>query len=172
METLGVLVLVFLGWMALRFFLSVGARTATAAVRTATGKGSFSENMEVAFTGLGDFQVRVIDKRMGENEDGPLGKVIEVRGVFPLVARVNLAASVSIFDTTEDELKFVLSNLEMFQEPETIIYQHVTEIGEVGPDQGFVKWTAVGCVFTETISVPKQGDREGSHPSTHKRLPL
>lgn len=160
MEVIGGIILVFIGWTIFRLILNAGAKTIGAAARTVTGKGSMSDNMEIAFKGMSDFEVRLVDDRLGEKSDGPEFKAIEVKGLFPIYAPVNLGVVISVFDSTEGTLKPMLSDLDMFQEPDTVAYHHSTEIGEVKPDQGYMRWQRVGAVFTGLLNPPKKGNRE------------
>jgi tellurite resistance protein len=54
----------------------------------------------------------------------------------------------------------VISSLDSFQEPETVAYQHANELGEVSPDQGFVRWVRLGVVIPELLNPPHGGSRK------------
>jgi len=48
----------------------------------------------------------------------------------------------------------------MFQEPESIVYQHVSEIGQIAPDQGYGNWVRVGAVISNLLEPPHSGRRK------------
>jgi tellurite resistance protein len=150
------IVIVFAG---VRFVLSAATRTVGAAAKAAVGKGSFSDNMELAFKGMGPLEARMVNQRLGDNDDGPLVKAIEVKGLFPVDTTRHIAFITSVFDKTDGEFKPVLSAIEMFQEAESIVYQQVSEIGAVSPDQGFISWVRVGGVIPEILEPPFGGKR-------------
>jgi len=160
MEAIGSVILVVFVWILIRLVLSAGARTATAAARSATGKGSFSENMELAFRGMGDLTVRFNDTTLGGDNSGPPAKLVEAKGLFPLTKTKQIGFVTSVFDKTGGELEPVICVIETFQEPASIAYQHTVEVGKVSPDQGFAKWVKVGVVFPEILLTPFGGHRK------------
>jgi len=160
MEGIIIIIVVFVGWVIFKMVLSAGARTVGAAAKAAVGKGSFSENMELAFKGMGPMEARFTDSRMGDNGDGPRYKAIEIKGLFPIGARRRVGFVTSVFDETDEEMSPVLGAIEIFQEPNSIVYQHFSEIGDVTPDQGFVSWCRVGAVVPELINPPYSGRRK------------
>ncbi len=160
MEGILTIVVIFVGWILFRMFLSASARTVGAAAKAAVGKGTFSENMELAFKGMGPIEVRFYPGRLGDDEDGPLFKAIEMKGLFPLNSRKNVAFVTSVFDETDEEIEPVLSPIELFQEPETVVYQFSSEIGQVDPEMGFVSWSRIGAVFPDLLEPPYGGRRK------------
>jgi len=62
-------ILIAVGWIVFRFFLSAGTKTVGAATKAAIGQGTFSENMELSFKGIGDMELRFVDERLGEDGD-------------------------------------------------------------------------------------------------------
>lgn len=160
MEGIIAVILVFFAWILIRLLLSAGARTVTAAARSATGKGSLSENMELAFRGMGDLTVRFKDTTLGEDDSGPLAKLVEAKGLFPLTKTKQIGFVTSVFDKTGGELEPVISVIETFQEPASVAYQHTVEVGKVSPDQGFASWVKVGVVCPEILLTPFGGDRK------------
>jgi uncharacterized tellurite resistance protein B-like protein len=160
MEGILIFVAVFVGWILFKMFLSASVRTVGAAAKAAVGKGSFSDNMDLAFKGMGALKARLVDTTLGEGGDGPPIKAIEVKGVFPVNTTRNVAFVTSVFDETSGELQPVLSDIEMFQEPDSVVFQHTSEIGPVSPDQGFVGWSRVGGVAPELLQPPVGGRRK------------
>lgn len=160
MEGFFTLVAIFIGWVLFRMALSAGTRTVGAAAKAAVGKGTFSENMELAFQGMGAMQLRFADARLGDDEDGPPFKAIEVKGLFPVNTTRHVAFITSVFDKTDGDLAPVLCPLEVFQEPKTIVFQHFTDMGRVSPDEGYIRWSRVGAVVPELLEPPYGGRRK------------
>ncbi len=160
MEAIGSFILIVFVWFLIRLLFSAGARTVTAAARSATGKGSFSENMDLAFRGMGDFTIRFNDTTLGQDSEGPLAKLVEAKGLFPLTETKQIGFVTSVFDETGSALEPVISAIETFQEPATIVYQHTVEVGKVSPDQGFASWVKIGVVFPEILQTPYDGHRK------------
>ena len=79
MEAIFGFIAIFIGWMIFKWVVSTGARTVGAAAKAAVGKGSFSDNMELAFQGMEPMTVRFADARIGENEDGPTARYSPTR---------------------------------------------------------------------------------------------
>lgn len=160
MEGIIAIVLIFGGLILFRVILHAGSRTVSAAARTAFGKGSFSENMELAFQGMGPMEVRCIDSTLGDDPTGPKVKELQIKGLIPVRRATRLGFVTSVFDNTSGTYEPVLSAIDNFQEPESIAYRHTVEVGEIAPDQGFVKWVRVGIVIPEILTAPFSGRRK------------
>lgn len=160
MEAIIAIVVGIVGIAIFRMILSAGARTVGAAAKAAVGRGSFSDNMELAFKGMEPMQVRFADARFGENEDGPPFKAIEVKGLIPVDRTRNVGFVTSVFDNTDDEVAPVLSTIEVFQEPESVVYRHFSEVGQISPDQGYINWVRVGAVVPDLLQPPYSGRRK------------
>jgi len=156
---ISIIVIIFGFWLFGRL-VSAGTRTVGAAAKAAVGKGSFSENMELAFQGMGPMEARLVDGKLGDDGDGPDIKSIEIKGLFPVNTTRHVAFITSVFDETDDEMKPVLSAIEMFQEPGSVVYQHVSELGQVSPEHGFVRWSRVGGVIPDLLEPPVGGKRQ------------
>ena len=102
-------------------------RISGAAAKAATGQGTFSENLRLAFRGMGPLEARIVDTTLGDFK-API-KEIEVKGLFPVNTIRHVAFVTSIFDETSDELEPVLSAIELYQEPDSIVYQHSIQVG-------------------------------------------
>lgn len=160
MDAILALVAVFVGIALVRWLLSAGVRTVGAAAKAAVGKGSFSDNMELAFKGMVPFEVRCKDSHLGDGHDGPLVKEIEGRGLFPVTRTTRIRFVTSVFDKTSGELEPMLSSIEAFQESDSIVYQHSGEIGSVSENQGFLNWVRLGVVLPEILQPPYGGNRQ------------
>lgn len=160
MEAIFGLIAIVVGIAIFQFVVSAGARTVGAAAKAAVGKGSFSDNMELAFQGMAPMTARLADAKIGENGEGQPYKAIEVKGLFPVKSSKRVGFIISVMDKTDGELEPVLSAIEAFQEPGSVAYQHVTEVGNVSPDQGFVAWSQVGAVIPGLLTTPNSGRRK------------
>ena len=156
MEAVIVIVLLLFGGIILRAIF----RTTAAVGRTALGKGTLSENMELSFKGMVPLEARLSDKRLTEGNADTLLKEIYVRGLFP-VRRHNCRTAfvVSIFDKTDAETLPVISILDSFQEPNNVVFQHTAELPPVSPNQGFVKWERVSGLIPDLLQPPYSGER-------------
>ena len=159
MEIIGAIVVFVIGGAILRFILTAGSRTAGAAIKAASGEGTFRENLGRSFTEMGPFETRLVDEYAGENNDISF-KSVEVRGLFPINQIRDVSFVTSVLDLTDEEVAPVISPIEAFQEPSTTCYQHLNKIGTIRPDQGFAEWVRVGGVFTSFISPPYSGNRK------------
>mgnify|MGYP000004304118 CR=1 FL=1 len=160
MEGFGLLILVFIGWAVFQWALSAGAKTVAAAGKSVMGKGSFSENMELEFKGMGPLEIRIKDTYLNEDGTGPEVKEIEVKGIFPVHEKKNIGFITSVFDVVDGELEPVLSVLDQFQEPESVVYQHQCGVGEVEPNLGFARWVRIGVVIPDIIEPAYSGRRQ------------
>lgn len=160
MEGILAIIAVVIGWAVFQALLSAGAKTVGAAGKAVLGKGSFSENMDLAFKGMQEFQVQFKDTRLNDDGTGPVVKEIEGKGLFPLSRKANVGFVISVFDATSEELVPVLSVIDTFQEEDSIVYQHGTAIGGIEPNQGFVSWVRVGVVIPDMLQPPYGGKRK------------
>tara|TARA_B110000211_G_scaffold89657_2_gene104767 strand:- start:5756 stop:6991 length:1236 start_codon:yes stop_codon:yes gene_type:complete len=151
---LGILFLVFLNFIINAFFKTVGA-----AGNAVIGKGSFSENMELSFKGMGEFDVKLQDTHLQDDGTGPIVKEIVGKGLLPVLQNKNVGIVISVFDKTSGELEPVISALDIFQEADSAVYQHITEMGQIQPDQGFVNWARLGVVIPDILEPPYSGTR-------------
>ncbi len=158
-EAIGVILLVWVGWAIFKWILRTTAKTGTAAFKAATGEGSFSDHMASQFYTMGAFEIRVTESRMGDDGDGPLIMEIEGRGLIPVGGPTNVGFMTSVFDVTDGDPEPVLSHMEDFQEPGSIIFQHVIGLGFVDADQGFGDWSRVGVVLPDILQPPVGGHR-------------
>lgn len=159
MEVIFLLIGIAIFWGVIRLAIRSGTRTVKAAARTATGSGTFAENISVEFKGMGPFEIRTIRTKAGENNDGP--EIIEVqgRGLIPVYDRLDMSFVTSVFDSTGGAFEPVLSTFDEFQEPASIAYQHVVGVGEVEPNIGFPNWVRVGVVIPDLLVPPESGRR-------------
>ena len=141
------------------FFSALGRRIIGVSAKAAKGEGTFSENMRLAFRGMGPFEARIVDTTLDDYVRAPV-KAIEVKGLFPVNMTRQVAFFTSIFDETSGELEPVLSAIEMYQEPDSTVYQHSIKVGqEVFPGHGFGHWTQAGRIIPNILQPPVGGAR-------------
>ena len=153
-------ILIFVGLSFAGTIIRAVFRTMGAAAKSVVGKGSFSDNMDLAFKGMPPLEIRFKDGFLGDDTEGIATKEIEGRGLFPLAKETNIGFVTSVFDATEKEWQPVISAIEMFQEPDNLVYQHIVECGVASPDQGFGTWVRLGIVLPDILQPPYSGERE------------
>ena len=109
---------------------------------------------------IDNFEVRILDTHLNDDNEGPLVKEIQGKGLFPISRTKNIGFITSVFDETDGELEPVLSAIDTFQEDDSIVYQHSTHIGSIESGQGFIKWVRLGVVIPEIIEPPHSGTRK------------
>ena len=135
-------------------------RMMKAAAKSAVGKGSFSDNMDLEFKGIQPLEIRLKDGYLGDDDQSLVAKEIEGRGLFPLSKVTRIGFVTSVFDATAKELEPVHSAIVAFQEPSSIVYQNVLEVGQVSPNQGLGSWARLGIVFPDILQPPYSGKRQ------------
>ena len=160
MEVIIGIVLIWIGIALFNFLLSAGTRTIGAAGKAAMGKGSFKDNMDLAFKGMPDFEVRISDRHLNDDGTGSIVKEIQGKGLFPLNYTKNIGFIISVFDDTDGDLAPIISAIEIFQEEDSVIYQHSTTIGKIEVGQGFIKWVRLGVVIPDILEPPYSGERD------------
>jgi tellurite resistance protein len=137
--------------------LNAGGKTVGAAAKAVVGKGSFKDNMNLAFKGMGLMEAKIETRNAAE--DGPYAKELLVKGLFPVDSNTRVGFITSVLDDTGKELESVMSIVDNFQEPDNISYQCVRKLPDVAPDTGFINWVSVGVVFPEILIPPYSGTR-------------
>lgn len=103
-----------------------------------------------------DFQVHLRDARRETNGHSIVIKEIQAVGILPVTRPTNLGMCISVLDGNSP----VLCHIETFQEPESSAYCERTEIGLVGPNQGFAEWSPVAGIIPEIFHPPYSGVRQ------------
>jgi len=160
MEGFGILIIAIIGMAIFNLVVNAGAKTVKAAGKAVMGNGSFSENLDLQFNGMGSIEVRLKNSHLHEDGTGPEVKEIEVKGLFPVENKINVGFITSVFDIVDGELEPVLSVLDKFQEDNSVVYQHSSNIGEVEPGLGFIKWVRIGVVIPDILEPAYSGTRQ------------
>ena len=160
MEAVGAIILLIVGLVIFKMVLNVGARTAHAAGRAAVGKGTFAENMNAAFKGVGPIQARMTDRHIGDTDEGVPIKRVEIKGEIPVTRISHTAICLSIFDETDDTIAPVISVLDHQQEPGSIVFQSLQELPTASPGDVFVSWVNAAVFVPDFLQTPYSGDRD------------
>ena len=102
------------------------------------------------------FQVNLRETRRETNGHSFVIKEVQVIGLLPVTRPTNLGMCISVLD----ENRPVLCHIETFQEPKSPAYWVRTEIGLVGPNQGFAAWSPVAGIIPEIFHPPYSGLRQ------------
>ena len=150
-----ILFLVFGGWRLLYKLLR-------ATSRSLEGKGSFSDNLEFAFKGMGPLEARITSKTLNPDGSGSAVKEIEIKGIFPPAASTfeEVEIHTSIFDETSGDFAPVLSYIDDFQERSSRVFQYRAPLGRVQADHGFITWVRAGAVILDFVQPPYSGQRK------------
>jgi uncharacterized tellurite resistance protein B-like protein len=155
MEAILTIIGLFIGYAVISWLIGAVFGTAKAAVKSAVGTGSFSENMELEFKGMGGFEIRTVEKTV----EGLKGILIEGRGLIPVSRKTHIGFVISVIDNTGDESNPVISLVDGFKEPASTAYQQIVDVGKIEPDQGFLQWVQIGAVIPSILYPPEGGDR-------------
>lgn len=154
MEPVLAIIGIFLFWYVVSWVLRAGAGTVRAVARTASGKGSLTDNLQASIVGMKPIQARM---QPDLESSGIEAQEIQIKGLLPVTRRVRAGFVTSVFDNSSGKLEPVYSTMEMFQEPRTLAYQHTVEVGEVEPGIGFITWIRVGVVLPQILQPPVGG---------------
>ena len=122
-------------------------------------QGSFFKTIERLFRCVGAFEVRVTESPLGKYGNGPLLIEIQGRGLVPVERPTNVGFITSVLDVTDGDPMPVLSHLEEFQEPTTIAFQQVSNLGIIDANQWFGNWSPMGAVPPDILQPPMGGHR-------------
>ena len=109
---------------------------------------------------IGEFEVRLHNTHLEDNNEGPIVKEIQGQGLFPITQTKNIGFITSVFDETSGELEPIISSIESFQENDSVVFQHSTVIGPIEAGQGFIKWIRLGAIIPEILEPPYSGNRK------------
>ena len=142
--------------VAWRLFFA-GARVATAGIKSVATGQSFDE----AMGRMPPLETRLVEKNSEEDGSGLNFWAVEARGLFPVSFTKDVTFTISLLDVTDGEelKKPVLSVLDHFQEPNSRAYFCSAKVGNVSPDQGYVKWVEIGRIVPFFVQSSHAGDR-------------
>jgi hypothetical protein len=144
-------------WVAFNWVIRAGFGTVRAVARTASGKGSFTDNFQASVVGMKPIEVRLWEDN---STDGIEAKEIQVKGLLPISNAYHLGFITSVFDDTSGKYEPVTSSIDQFQEARTLAYQHAVDVGTTEPGIGFIGWVRVGVVLPQLLGTPYGGRRQ------------
>jgi len=156
-------------WIGLIIFLAIifglgkiiAAVTSTAkgAITTIKEGGDFLDNVKTEYRGMGMLEARAIPIKYSLGNRDVDAFDIEIRGLLGARYQTDALLVTSLFDATDGKLDPTVSGLDFMQEASTEAYQKISELGSLGVDQGFKRWTKAAVVFPETITGSFSGER-------------
>jgi len=152
-------IVLFVFWGVVRWIFRVIFGAGKAVAKTATGKGSFADNVKLEFKGFGPLEIRITEDRIGDDEETLILR-IEGKGLIPVTRTTEIGFITSVFDQTDGDPVPVMTHVDMFQEPTSVAYQNRNDIGEVESNVGFTDWVQLGVVIPEILEPPKGGQRK------------
>jgi tellurite resistance protein len=155
MEAILTIIAIVFGFQIISWLFGVVFGTAKAAVKSAVGKGSFSENLDLEFKGMGAFEIRAVK----ENRNGIEGIIIQGRGIIPVSYRTHIGFVTSVWDATGEKSP-IISMADGFKEPNSTAYQQIVDAGTVEENQGYAQWVQVGVVIPSILYPPEGGQRK------------
>ena len=111
---------------------------------------------------FGPMEVKLVDSILDDDDpDSAAIKEIHVKGAFPVTRQMDGEFIVSVFDSTDpDDFEPVISLLDQFQEETTTVYQHIVDVGDIGPDVGLPEWTRIGVLIPDALQTAYKGDKQ------------
>jgi len=108
--------------------------------------------------------VRPMEFRFRRTHVGDKEKVeaieVEARGPYPPThSAFDAAFVVSVHDLTDGEAQPVLSHVEAFQEPDTVVFQSLRKGLRIRPGYGLADWVSVGLIILPILHPPRKGER-------------
>lgn len=141
-------------------FIIIGWFVVKGLMNMARGRDSELSESESQHSELKEMGFRV--KKATQDIEGHMAPVLEfqVKGIIPhRLDYEDLQLSVILRDTTDDDIGFVISSLDGFQEDTTALFLYRTELEDFELGSGFTDWVTIGGAFIETLSFPRQGFR-------------
>ena len=150
MEAILGVIVVGVGYYIVISILGAGARAVGRGVKkVVTGKDTY----------FGKPQVKFVDETLEGTEI--VFKQIMFRGNISVPRSMNVASSISTFDATDgdDNLDFLISLVDQAQEPDTVCFGLVNNIGQVSEGDTFTDWVQLGAIAPDLVQGPKSGNR-------------
>lgn len=142
-----------LGWV----FRAVSG-TAKAAGKAAIGKGSFKDNLESEFKGMGNFRIRATKEKLNDTDLDVLN--IECRGLMPIHNSADGALITSIHTKDGKDLAPIMSLHDAVKEPDSFAFQQIQPLGRIEPNTGWNNWINIAYIPLDFIQPARGGDLE------------
>ena len=146
-----VLIFLFFGWIIFKVISSFSGSSAS--VSKTNPYRSVPRRM-------GLFEIRTREEESDDDGGGIKVIRIEARGLIPVTRQTKIGFMTSVFDTTDEKPRPVLSHIEQFQEAESTSYYFSNEAGTASLGQGYDSWAQVGVVLPDILFPPKGGNRK------------
>jgi len=150
MEAILGIIVVGVGYYIVISIIGAGARAVGRGVKkVVTGKDTY----------FGPPQLKFVDEKL-EGTDIVFKKIM-FRGNISAPRTMNAASSISAFDATngDDDLDFLISLVEQAQEPDTVCFGMMNNIGQVNEGDAFTDWVQLGAIAPDLVQGPKSGNR-------------
>jgi tellurite resistance protein len=145
LSVVGLVIVYSVGMAIIRAIFGAGTR---AVKKVVTGRDTY----------YGPPQLQLTNEKLEDiNENF---KRVNFRGALPNQMSADLSFCVSAFDSTDKELKPILSLIEPFEEPETLAFQATSSLGHVPGESAITDWAPMGGIFPDLIQPPYSGRRE------------
>lgn len=126
--------------------------------------GSVGRAVKKVVTGketyLGPAQFK-LENLVAEDTDLVVKKIM-YRGKIPVPRSMSVGYSVSAFDATNgtDDLGIIIGMLDHQQEPESVCFGILEELGTIDVGDSFTDWVQLGGIAPDFIQGPKSGNRK------------
>lgn len=150
MEAILGIIVVGVGYYIVISIIGAGARAVGRGVKkVVTGKDTY----------FGPPQLKFVDEKL-EGTDIVFKKIM-FRGSISAPRTMNAASSISAFDATngDDDLDFLISLVDQAQEPDTVCFGMMNNIGQVNEGDAFTDWVQLGAIAPDLVQGPKSGNR-------------
>ena len=150
MEAILGIIVVGVGYYIVISIIGAGARAVGRGVKkVVTGKDTY----------FGPPQLKFVDEQL-EGTDIVFKKIM-FRGNISAPRTMNAASSISAFDATngDDDLDFLISLVDQAQEPDTVCFGMMNNIGQVNEGDAFTDWVQLGAIAPDLVQGPKSGNR-------------
>ena len=150
MEAILGIIVVGVGYYIVISIIGAGARAVGRGVKkVVTGKDTY----------FGPPQLKFVDEKL-EGTDIVFKKIM-FRGNISAPRTMNAASSISAFDATngDDDLDFLISLVDQAQEPDTVCFGIMNNIGQVNEGDAFTDWVQLGAIAPDLVQGPKSGNR-------------
>jgi len=150
MEAILGIIVVGVGYYIMISIIGAGARAVGRGVKkVVTGKDTY----------FGPPQLKFVDEKL-EGTDIVFKKIM-FRGNISAPRTMNAASSISAFDATngDDDLDFLISLVDQAQEPDTVCFGMMNNIGQVNEGDAFTDWVQLGAIAPDLVQGPKSGNR-------------
>lgn len=150
MEAIFGIIGIFVGYYIVIAIIGASARAVGRGVKkVVTGKDTY----------FGPPQLKFVDEKH-EGTDIVFKKIM-FRGSISATRTMSVGYSISAFDATngDDDLSFLISLTDQAQEPDTVCFGIMNDLGQVSEGDAFTDWVQLGAIVPDLVQGPKSGNR-------------